>query len=223
LIDPIKIGMYILLFIPGFIFVQIKEHHLLREKIPQFEKTLDIILWSAIIWVVILSIPYLPFANYERNKIIDTITLLCKKSHLDEIPNSLLVYKENLIIVFLSTCLWTFIISNLYGLIRKWKWIDSIVKWFTGRDWYPSVAFKFYKENLNKAVEIKTSDNRYFGILYSAPDRKEDKSIIITNPFLITGAVKRKKLEQLQIVDYIIIKVDEIEEIKAYKPDILIK
>jgi len=30
--DPLKLGLYVLLLIPGFIFVQVREYHLLREK-----------------------------------------------------------------------------------------------------------------------------------------------------------------------------------------------
>ena len=55
--DPLKIGLYVLLLLPGFIFVQVLEFHLLREEKPQFEKTLEIILASAFLWVVAVAVP----------------------------------------------------------------------------------------------------------------------------------------------------------------------
>src|SRR6059058_3249949 len=55
--DAIKSGFYILLLLPGFIFVQTRDYHLLREAKGQFEKTLEIILWSAIIWVGTCTFP----------------------------------------------------------------------------------------------------------------------------------------------------------------------
>ena len=30
--DPFKLGLYVLLLLPGFIFVQVREYYLLREK-----------------------------------------------------------------------------------------------------------------------------------------------------------------------------------------------
>jgi hypothetical protein len=55
--DALKIGVYVLLVLPGFILVQTREYHLLREKGSQFEKTLEIILWSAAIWIIACASP----------------------------------------------------------------------------------------------------------------------------------------------------------------------
>jgi Family of unknown function (DUF6338) len=55
--DPFKLGLYVLLLLPGFIFVQVREYYLLREKRSQFEKTLDIILWSAALWIAACTLP----------------------------------------------------------------------------------------------------------------------------------------------------------------------
>ena len=46
MLENIKLGLLVVALLPGFIFVQAREHHLLREKRPQFEKTLEIILDS---------------------------------------------------------------------------------------------------------------------------------------------------------------------------------
>jgi len=69
-------------------------------------------------------------------------------------------------------------------------------------------------------VEVKSGNNRFLGILYSAPDTVDDKYIIITKPYIIHSG-RNKKLEELTIVDYIIIRINEIDEIKAYDKSIL--
>ena len=74
MIDLLDIGFYLLIFLPGFIFVQVIERHLLREKKPQFEKTIEIVLWSVLIWMVSLSIPiWWPFYS-ERELLLNEIT-----------------------------------------------------------------------------------------------------------------------------------------------------
>ena len=59
MLDNFKIGLVVVLLLPGFIFIQVQEHHLLREKKPQFEKTLEIVLISCLIWIVALGCPIL--------------------------------------------------------------------------------------------------------------------------------------------------------------------
>ncbi len=220
--DPIKFGLYIIILIPGYIFVQIKEHHLLREKRSQFEKTLDIILLSAIIWMIVFIVPYFPLANdsiLKMQKIIGAID----NNNFKNIYLSFVKERNALISIFIYTCLYTFLLANLYGYLRKSRKIDSFITYFTARDWYPSVAFRFYKENLNKAIEVKTKDNWYLGILNNAPDNKDDKYIIITEPYKINMKAKKKqkKLEKLEYVEYIIINIEDVEEIKAYNEEIL--
>lgn len=56
--DALKIGVYVLLVLPGFILVQTREYHLLREKRSQFEKTLEIVLWSSAIWIIACASPF---------------------------------------------------------------------------------------------------------------------------------------------------------------------
>lgn len=56
--EPLKLGIFILLLVPGFIFVQILEFHLLREKRSQFEKSLEIVLYGALIWIAACASPF---------------------------------------------------------------------------------------------------------------------------------------------------------------------
>src|ERR1051326_5823052 len=56
--DVAKLGFYALLLLPGFIWVQVFEYHLVREKKPQLEKTLEIVLFSALIWILAIVMPF---------------------------------------------------------------------------------------------------------------------------------------------------------------------
>jgi hypothetical protein len=75
--------------------------------------------------------------------------------------------------------------------------------------------------NINKAIEVTIKDTKYVGILYSAPDTKEDKHIIIVNPKLVIKTEKGYTLEELPLVDYIAIKFDDIDHIKAFSKTII--
>lgn len=220
MLDPIKIGIYILLFIPGFIYVQVTEHHLLREKKSELEKTLEIVLYSTLIWLVALTIPFWFGWEGSRQVILAQISSqMAHKCDLIKIVPSVLEHPRHAGKFFLSVCLWTFAIANAFGALRKYKWIDLPIKWVTGRDWYPCVAFRFFNENINKAIEISTTEGKhYLGILYSAPDVKDDKYIILTNP----GIIKENQVQQMKSVRQFFVKIDDIKEIKAYDNSILL-
>jgi hypothetical protein len=66
-------------------------------------------------------------------------------------------------------------------------------------------------------------DTKYVGILYSAPDTKEDKYIIITQPRIIQKKDAEYVLEELKLVDFMAIKFDDIDQIKAFNRSILKK
>jgi hypothetical protein len=186
LFDVFKVGIYILLFIPGFIFVQTKDHHLLREKKPQFEKGLEIILWSAIVWVAAFSLPSCGWFTGARDNLCSAISRsISSESSMDELPVEIIKNGASSAYLFLWVCFWSFAISTSWGYARKTKWVDSYIKYVTGRDWYPSVAFKFFRENIDKAVEVSVQGTKYIGVLISAPDTKEDKYIIITDPYVM--------------------------------------
>lgn len=93
------------------------------------------------------------------------------------------------------------------------------MKFFTGRDWYLSVKYKFIEENINKAIEFKLDNNKYIGIMLNAPDNQNDKHKIVENVILIQD----DKLIPLNHVKTMLINCDEINEIKAYKEDFIKK
>ncbi len=222
MLDPIKLGTYILFFIPGFIFVQTIEHHLLREKKPQFEKTLEIILWSAAIWTISVIFPIWWPWHSARGELVNGINAVIQNDpKLENIFSKIIELNRSSIRYFFTVCIWSFIIANLLGWVRKEKYLDAIIKWITGRDWYPSVAFRFYKENLDKLIEVRTDKERYIGILYSAPDTQNDNYIIITSPCILKDVNGKTNKIPLEFVDSIVFRLDEINIVRAYKENLI--
>jgi hypothetical protein len=213
--DALKIGMYVLLVLPGFILVQTREYHLLREKRSQFEKTLEIVLWSAAIWIIACASP-LWCPSYSRS-----LALRETRAALQDSTGGISLDWPKLLttdaaLFFASVCLWSFVGANLWGILRKTPYVDAGIRWVTGRDWYPSVKQKFFDKNLNAAVIVETPTARYLGILFSAPDSKED-------PYIVLSEVSRlprpsdasKEIEPLPLVRWVLIKFDDIIEIQA--------
>ena len=207
-----EFGWYVLLIIPGFIFLQIKDHHLRREKIPQFEKTLEIVLWSAIIWIIAFSIHSVPCIGKieSTNKIIEI--LRSEKNLRVELFNNLTLAS----IFFMTVCFWTFIFANIYGMARKNRFIAAIFKFIFDTNWYPRISFQFFKENMNKPIEVKGKDFWYMGVLYQAPETLEDDHFIISDVYKMYKVRNKIKLDKLSGVDNILIKFDEILDIKSY-------
>ncbi|MDR3312245.1 MAG: DUF6338 family protein, partial [Spirochaetaceae bacterium] len=52
--NPISLILFILVFVPGYIFIHILDYHLVKGEKSQFEKTVQGILASTIIWVIFL-------------------------------------------------------------------------------------------------------------------------------------------------------------------------
>jgi len=217
LIDPLKLGLYILLFLPGFIFVQTLEYHLLREKKSQFEKTLEILLWSAFIWMIAFALPiWWPFSHC-RNECLQGIQVFIKNDLALKNISNLEQVLSSFVIFFLTVCSYSLLISTIWGFLRKTKRIDAVIKWATGRDWYPSVLVRFFEQNIDKAVEINVGENKYLGILNTAPDKQNDDYIILKQVLLVQG----DDLVPLNLIDEMVIKIEDIEEIKSFDESIL--
>jgi hypothetical protein len=134
--DALKFGVYVLLVLPGFILVQTREYHLLREKRSHFEKTLEIVLWSAGIWIIACASPIWSPSNPR-------ISALCEaRASLQDSAGDVSVDWPRLLttdaaMFFASVCLWSFVGANLWGILRKTPRVDARIRWITGRDWYP--------------------------------------------------------------------------------------
>lgn len=220
--DPLQLGLYVLLLLPGFIFVQIREYHLLREKRSQFEKTLEIILWSAAIWILACGSPvWVPFGEWRTSTLAEaSIAVQSPDVGTSPVWSALLTRKAAGF--YVTVCLWSALAANGWGIARKSPLVDAVIRWLTGRDWYPSVALRFFSENVNRTIIVRTRANRYMGILFGAPDTKEDRYVILTSAFLLPEAGSPEpEIEPLPLVSQLLIKWDDIDEIQALTPDIL--
>lgn len=212
----LKFGLYVLLLLPGFIWVQVYEHFLLREKKDQFVKTLEIILWSAAIWAIAYVTPLI---FPEAKRIVTTALEDVAQSK----PSSLTGLQINTLIKdFAWVCFWTLIVSIVCSIIRKRRKVDARIKQWTGRDWYPSVGFRFFYENIDRPVEVIVAGKSYIGILHSAPDTLEDNYIILRNVgFRPYPNPDGRKLEGLSLVEQQLIKIENIIEMRALNDEIL--
>jgi len=216
--DPLKFGIYVLLLLPGFIFVQTREYHLLREKRSQLEKSLEILLWSAILWVFACTVSFWwPFRASRAVALCEVRVALRKPETLDLLE----VLTIDSAIFFGVVCMWSFLLANTWGLLRKRRFVDAVIYFCTGRDWYPSVALKFFDQNIDRAVVVETTNDRYLGVLHSAPDSREDSYIILSE---VSSLPKRGELvrspERLEGVRWVLIRFDDILEIQALKPEL---
>lgn len=62
------------------------------------------------------------------------------------------------------------------------------------------------------------------GILFGAPDTKEDRYVILTKVAVLPEPGSRERdIESLPLVNQILVKWDDIDEIQALTPEILVK
>src|SRR6185312_15849359 len=122
--DPLKFGIYVLLLLPGFIFVQTREYHLLREKRSQLEKSLEILLWSAILWVFACTVSFWwPFRASRAVALCEVRVALRKPETLDLLE----VLTIDSAIFFGVVCMWSFLLANTWGLLRKRRFVDAVI------------------------------------------------------------------------------------------------
>jgi hypothetical protein len=213
--DALKFGVYVLLVLPGFILVQTREYHLLREKRSQFEKTLEIVLWSAAIWAIACASPIWWPSNPRSLALCEARAALQDTAGSVSFDWPKLLTKEAALF-FASVCLWSFVGANVWGILRKTPRVDAGIRWITDRDWYPSVKQKFFFKNLNAAVIVETPAARYIGILFAAPDSREDPHIILSEVSRLPRAGDAsQEIEALPLVRWVLIKYDDIVEIQA--------
>lgn len=223
MIDPLKVGVYVLLLLPGFIFMQVHDHHLLREKKQQFEKTLEILLASALIWMLAFSVPrWWPWESSRLWVFREVVSLVGGKAALQSLGpglTSMRLFAE----FFIGVCLWTFVTANLWGYLRKKAWVDLSFKFFTGRGWYPTVALRFFATSIRKAVVVTTEEKRYMGVLLSAPDRGDDGHVVLGNVFLVheEEGSQQPRLEPLPLIERFLIRLDQVRDIQILKETVL--
>jgi hypothetical protein len=121
--------------------------------------------------------------------------------------------------VYFLVVIYTFIITNIWGRIRRMGIMDKLLSSITGRDRYESVALKFYTENLGKNVAITCKNNiKYVGVLRTVPDNPDNinnNALILSDPYTIENSrfVKMAANEMLLYFD----NISQLEVLKKYK------
>jgi len=178
--SPVKLFIFVLVFVPGYIFVQTLDIHLLKGEKSQFEKTVQVLLTSTVIWVVVYIIP-IQYISSMRNIIIDYIF---GNNDMPENYDKQFIIKIS-IKIYIITMVAVFLFANIYGIVRKIPCVNKLFITITGRDWYISVSMRFFRENLGKRLVVTCKDGKkYIGILRGAPDNINDKAIMLYNPYL---------------------------------------
>lgn len=180
----------LLLYVPGYIFIRVTDHFLLKREKSQFEITIQGLAASILIFVIFILCKYQLF-NAEKEKIIKLwILALYLKNHNGTYVE-LLEYKNYIAVLYLLLCGYSFLFALLYSIIRRRKRISVFIEKITGRDYFQSVEMGFYYTSLGKRIII-TLDNgtKYLGYLEGAPDNDNDKDrkIIIYNPRILENA-----------------------------------
>jgi len=173
---------------------------------------------SALIWIVSFVSP-IWFPSIYRTIAFSEAAAAFRKSTSN--PDWRLLFTPDVAWFFVSVCGWSFVAATISGIARKNPLLDGIVQGVTGRDWYPSVAHKFFYQNIDKGVVVATSQNRYLGKLHSAPDTKEDEYIILSKVALLPEPGEGTQIEDLPLIRWVLIKFTDIVEIQALTSDAL--
>ena len=211
--NPISLLLFILVFVPGYIFIHILDYHLVKGEKSQFEKTVQGVFASTIIWVIFLFIPTIPLIETKRKLIFDCIfkIFVFNKILDDKAFNS--VINAGLLLYF-SVIIVSVIVGNIWGWIRRRKRIDDCFRFFTGRDRYRTVSLRFFTEYFGSTIIVTNAGGKkYAGILTGAPDDSDD-AIILSKPLVLENR-EFVRMRALAILLYLK-DIDRIEVIKPF-------
>jgi len=216
--DPIQIGIFILAFVPGYIFIQTLDHHLLKGEKTQFEKTVQILLASTVIWLLALVCPFLVPVQNEKAILLDIIKKSITEAQVNtDLKAALMDNAGKAATLFITVCIYSFVFANLWGILRRTFLLDRIVRCLTKRDWYKTVSLRFFSENMNAVIAVTKKDKkRYIGVLNGGPDDKNDNCIIIADPLSVgkkNGGYAFTRLAAKSLL----LNVNEIEVIEVIK------
>jgi hypothetical protein len=87
------------------------------------------------------------------------------------------------------------------------------------------VALQFFKHSLDQAVIVTSENNRYLGILASAPDTYDDQHLLLTDVSILPkeGQVAGgpPQPEALPLVELMLLKFQDVTEIQKLKSSVL--
>ena len=59
--------LMVLTFMPGYIFIKVKDYFLLKREKSKFEATVQSVIASAIIWIAFIALPCQPYPSIKMN------------------------------------------------------------------------------------------------------------------------------------------------------------
>lgn len=150
-------------FIPGYIFIQTKDYFLLKREKTQFEKTIQGLIASVVIWFLFYLIKLQPL-NSEKESIIKLFILFKFEKNEYVLPCLINKFKYIAILILL-VCSYSFIFSCIISIIRKTNLISNIIQLITRRDYFERIEFRFFAESINETVVITMKNGKkYLGI-----------------------------------------------------------
>ncbi|MGD0279328.1 MAG: DUF6338 family protein [Smithella sp.] len=214
-IDGIKALTFVLVFVPGYIFIHTLDYHLLQGEKSQFETSIQAILSSVILWTIFLLFPWQPF-NEQKQVIIQIFFSIIKNKNNTDVLSKLFENINICLILFVLLCAYSFIISTIYAFLRKNRFTNYFIQLLTKRDYFKEVQFGFFFEAINQSVIITMKNKKkYLGRLIAAPDQKDDHNIVICDSYI----QEKSKWSKL-VADRLLIDLKEVDLISVRKEDI---
>ena len=188
--NPVSLLLFILVFVPGYFFVHFVDYYLLKGRKSQFEKTVQGIFASTVIWAVFLALPTLPPVAVHRDMALGFVAEMVIGNNEAGGENLGPAVRSALMLYFLVLFV-SIAAGNLWGLARrKIERIDWVFRLLTGRDRHRTVPLRFFTESSGSTVVVtNTEGKKYGGILWGTPDDPDisDDAIILKNPSIWDG------------------------------------
>ena len=191
----------ILFYVPGYIFIHTVDYFLLKREKTQFEITIQGLLASVCLLIFFVIWPYQPF-NAKKEFILQFLLNFISSKDKEVLFTNISQNIKYIGIIYFLLCLYSFVFSVLYSLIRRTKLISFIIQ---------SVFLRFFHESINKMAIVTLDDNvKYWGYIVGSPDNEQSNHIILYNPLVFD----KKKFIQLQ-AEKILIDTNKIKLIEV--------
>lgn len=179
--DYISIVNLILLILPGFIIISVKNLFIYTKNIKTFDKTLQSIIATILFWFFVYLIPTECYIRdiFYRLQIIDGNSSVNISDFINLTPSFLLIYIISFIIGIL--------LGLLFRFYKSYKLYDKLYEIIFGKTSYEYVWEETFKElmsdnNRNKIVFIKTiSGDMFCGEIHIVSHNPEDRAICFSS------------------------------------------
>ena len=185
--------LILLFYIPGYVFVCVKDYFLLKRQKGQFEKTIQGLVASIFLFLIYMllvnlaSIPFAYFLKKARPKIVEEVLktlkifLIYNKNDAEKFVAFITLQKVILYVAFVFFC---FFSGCLWAGIWRSNFVINNIKKLTSRDYFEKVELGFYEQFLDKevCVSLKNGEGNFYGYLAAAPDNENDVKLVLANP-----------------------------------------